>query len=438
MTPRSARAPWSEIFGWAMFDFANSSYTTVIITVVYAVVFPRLIVGDGPEFRQGNLLWSATLAVSYLLVVVTVPVLGALLDRTGHKKRWLAASWLFTVVTTAALAFVQPGDVALAMTLLVLSNYGFSIGESFAASFLPDLAPPEEVGKISGLAWGLGYVGGLVSTATVIFGLGPQTPENFDAMRWVGPITGAFFFVAALPTFLLVRERAMPAERDGDAGWAAAAFGQVWATARALPSLRDLAMFFASYFFAMAGLSIVVAFAFIYGDQVIGWSAASQTAMFVLTQITAAGGALAFGTLQARWGNVRTYQLTLVLWMATVALIAGAVPLAGALGVEAETLFLGVGALAGTCLGATQSAARTIVALFAPAEQVGEMFGLWGLFGKLAAVFGLLALGALQAALGLQNAILVCGLFYLAALALGAQVDEARALRRVATEPPAP
>lgn len=422
-------APKKEIFGWAMFDFANSAYTTVIVTVVYAVVFPKLIVGDGPDYRLGNLLWSVSLSVSYALVVLTVPVLGAVMDHLGHRKRWLAASWLATVLATASLWFGTPDAVWLAMTLVVISNYGFAVGESFASSFLPELGPPEALGRISGAAWGLGYLGGLCSTALVLFGLGPQTPENFEAMRLVGPITAAFFFVAALPTFLLVRERAVPRPLPPGETVATIGFRQLRETVSSLRDHRDLMTFFGSFFFAMAGLSIVISFAFVYGDQVIRWSTGAQTLMFVLTQLTAAAGALGFGWLQSRIGDVRTYALTLLVWTATVGMIAYAVPIADALGVPAERFFLLVGCFAGACLGATQSASRTVVAIFTPAAKAGEFFGLWGVFGKLASIVGLLSLGLLQTWFGLQQAILVCAGFFLAAFAVTFAVDPERARR---------
>lgn len=415
-------APRKEIFGWAMFDFANSSYTTVIVTVAYSVVFPRLIVGDGPDFRQGNLLWSVALSISYALVVLTAPVLGAVMDYAGHRKRWLAGSWLTTVVATAALYFGTPEHVMLAMILVIASNFGYAVGESFAASFLPELGPPEALGKISGAAWGLGYMGGLCSAAAVMFGLGPQTPENFDNMRLIGPVTAAFFFVGALPTFLLMKERAVPRPLPAGTTWFTLGFVQLASTLRSLRSLRDLLLFFVSYFFAMAGLTIVISFAFIYGDQVIHWSAQSQTFMFIVTQITGALGALGFGWVQARFGDLRTYAATLVIWTITVLLIAYALPLSAAVGLSPEHFFLIVGCFAGACIGSTQSAARTIVAIMSPSDRVGEFFGVWGLFGKLAAIVGLLSLGFLQSALGLENAILVCGGFFLAAFAVALAV----------------
>src|SRR5690606_9741845 len=107
--------------------------------------------------RLGNLLWSVTLSASYALVVLTAPLFGAIMDFSGSKKRFLMASWLLTVVATAALGLAGPGQIALAMALLLVSNFAFASGESFASSFLPDLGPPEALGRISGMAWGLGY-----------------------------------------------------------------------------------------------------------------------------------------------------------------------------------------------------------------------------------------------------------------------------------------
>ncbi|HOG30474.1 MAG TPA: MFS transporter, partial [Vicinamibacterales bacterium] len=183
-----------------MFDFANSSYTTVIVTVVFSVVFPRLVVGDGPEYRYGNLLWSVALSVSYALVVLTAPLLGAIMDFRAAKKRFLFGSYALTVVATAMLYFVTPGRAPLGVALVVLSNYGFSVGESFTSSFLPELGPVDELGKISGYAWGLGYIGGVVCTALVIGIVGDQTAANFERVRLVGPVTALFFLVAAIPT----------------------------------------------------------------------------------------------------------------------------------------------------------------------------------------------------------------------------------------------
>ena len=427
-----SRAPVREIFGWAMFDFANSSYTTVIITVVFSVIFPKIIVGDGPEYRLGNLLWSVALSISYAIVVLTAPLLGAVMDFRAAKKRFLFASYVLTVLATAALYFATPGRVGLAMAMLIASNYGFAVGESFAAAFLPDLGPKRDLGRISGYAWGIGYVGGLISTALVVFSVGEQTVENLERLRWVGPMTASFFFLAAIPTFLFLRERGTPRKLPAGETLVHIGLSRLRQTVGELRDFRDLSRFLAGLFFATAGLSIVISFAFIYGDQVIHWKPKTQLLMFVLTNLSAAAGAVVFGVIQDRWGNLRTYRLTLVVWVLAVLGIHQTPAIAGFLHRAtgnpwtSEDVYLFVGTLAGLCLGATQSAGRTIVAVFAPESKVGEVFGFWGVTGKLASIFGLLALGLLQNALGLQHAILVCALFFLTAFVVSLGVNESR------------
>lgn len=428
------RASRKELLGWAMFDFANSSYTTVIITVVFCIIFPKLIVGDGPEYRLGNLLWSASISASYLMVLLTAPLLGAIMDYTGSKKKFLFGSCLLTVLATAALYFVEPGGILLGMLLIILSNIGFSYSESFVSSFLPGLGPAEDMGKISGYAWGLGYFGGLTSTAIVIFGLGAgvYTIENFPNLRLVGPVTGLFFLVAAIPTFLWVKERSIPRTLPPGESYFAVGLKRLKKTFRDVRDYKDLMVLLASFFFAYAGLSIVIAFAFIYGDQVVKWSGKTQILMFVITQFTAAAGAFLFGIIQDKWRAKRTFIMTLILWVAAVSLIYGVTSVTAfvnnVLGasLKQEHVFLVIGSIAGLGLGSTQSACRAMVGLFSPDTKAGEFFGLWSLTSRLSAIMGLMGLGILQTLFGLQKAVLVCSAFFFIAVIIVLFVDEER------------
>lgn len=426
------RAPRREILGWAMYDFANQAYTLLIITVVFGDLFTRVVVGDAPDYRLGNLLWSLALAISYLLVVICSPVAGAIMDYTASKKRFLFASYLLTVVTTAALYWVAPGYALLGVLLIVLSSFAFSIGEAFIASFLPGLGPPEDLGKISGFGWALGYVGGMVSAVFVLLVLGEVSAENFERIRWVGPWAAAFILVAAIPTFLWVRERGRPRPLPPGTSYLRLGLARVGQTLGHLRAHRDLAVLFVSVFFSMSGISIVIAYAFIYGAQVIGWDESVRTLMFVLVQITAAVGALTFGFLQDRLGALRTYGVTLMMWMIAIAAIYLTPWLSelalSMLGREwpAQYIFLVVGCIAGLSLGACQSATRTLVGLFSPLSRSGELFGFWGLAMKLAGMFGLIAIGLLQILVGLKTAILFCALLFGVALVFALKVDEGR------------
>ena len=317
-----------------------------------------------PEYRLGNLLWSTSLSISYLIVLLSAPLFGAIMDYTGSKKKFLFGSYILTVIATAALFFVGPGDIILGMLLIILSNIGFSYSESFVSSFLPGLGPPEDLGKISGYAWGLGYFGGLISTAIVIFGLGAgvYTMENFPNLRLVGPVTGLFFLIAAIPTFLWVKETTMPRPLPKGENYLTVGFKRLKKTFLDIRDYKDLMILLASFFFAYAGLSIVIAFAFIYGDQVVKWSGRTQILMFVITQFTAAGGAFLFGIIQDKWRAKQTFILTLVLWVVAVSLIYGVIPVTAFVNsmmgtsIKEEHVFLVIGSIAGLGLGSTQSA----------------------------------------------------------------------------------
>lgn len=416
------RAPRKEIFGWAMFDFANQAYTLLIITVIFPVLFTTVIVGDaGNDYRLGNLLWSIALAASYLMVVLTGPVAGAIMDYRAEKKRYLFYSYLVTVISTTFLYFVEPGMIILGVVLVVISNFAYAIGENFIASFLPSLGPPGDLGKISGFGWALGYAGGLVSAGFVILLLGDATAENFERIRWVGPFAAIFFMVTAIPTFLWLREPGVARTLPAGETVLTVGFRRLGKSLEEISRFRDLAILLGSVFFSMAGIYIVIAFAFIYGDQVVGWDETVRLLMFVTVQITAALGALLFGLIQDRTGSRRTYMMTLVLWFFGVLGIYGVVDITewinGTFGsdFQAQYVFLFIGVIAGLSLGSSQSAARAMVGIFTPEEKSAEFFGFWGLFNKLAGVFGIIGLGLLQAQFGLHQAILFCaGLFFLA------------------------
>lgn len=431
VTGTRQRASRKEIFGWAMFDFANQAYTLLIITVVFGELFTTVIVGDrGDGFRLANLLWSLALATSYLLVVITGPLCGAVMDYRAVKKRFLFISYIVTVIATALLYFVAPGYVMLGVLLIVVSNYAYSMGESFIAAFLPGLGPPQDLGKISGFGWALGYVGGLCAAGFTLVVLGETSAENFERIRWVGPFAALFFLVAAIPTFAWLQERGTP--QPHTRSYREIAWSRVATTLHELRHFRDLGIFLVSLVFSMAGVYIIIAFAFIYGAQVIGWDTSIRNIMFIIVQITAAAGAIGFGFLQDRIGTKFTYQLTLLLWVAAIVSI-WATPEVTAwinasfgLAWEAQHLFLLVGCLAGLSLGSSQSASRTLVGLFSPAQKSAEFFGFWGLANKLAGVFGIVALGLLQSLVGLQASILLCAALFIMAILICLAVNQTR------------
>lgn len=430
------RASKKEIFGWAMFDFANSTYTLLIITVIFPVLFTTVIVGDAQQdYRLGNLLWSVALAVSYFLVVLTGPVFGAIMDYSALKKKFLFYSYALTVVSTCFLYFVEPGLVVMGVVLIIISNFAYAIGENFIAAFLPSLGPPQDLGKISGFGWALGYIGGLVAAGFVIYFLGEPTAENFDRIRWVGPFTAFFFMITAIPTFVWVKEPGARKELPPGETFFSIGFKRLGDTFRMVGKFKDLAVYLVSVFFAMAGVYIVVSFAFIYGDQVVNWDETVRVLMFVVVQITAAIGAYAFGVIQDKIGAKLTYNITLVLWFLGVLGIWAVTDVTAWLNqtfdanFEAQYVFLWIGVIAGVSLGSSQSASRALVGIFTPEQKSAEFFGFWGLSNKIAGVFGIIGLGLLQAEFGLHMSVLFCAVLFLLAIVICLFVNEKRGER---------
>ena len=425
-------APKREIFGWTMYDFANQAYTLLIITVIFGDLFTRVIVGDAPDYRLGNLLWSIAIAVSCLAVALVNPICGAMMDYTATRKRYLFLTYVLTVAGTAMLYFVEPGWIMLAMLLIIVTNFAFALGEGIIASFLPDLGPRQALGWISGLGWGLGYIVGLVATAFSLSFLGEVSLENYDNVRWVGPFSAAFVCIACIPTFIWLRERGTPRRLPPGESVVQRGLLRLRDTWQEMRQFQDLRRLLISIFFSMAGIAIIVSFAFIYGAQVIKWDESVRTLMFVIVQFNAAVGAIGFGILQSRIGSRFTYLLSQGLWVVAILAIWLTPEIAAlarehfGLNWQAQYVFLFAGCLAGLSLGSAQSAGRALVGLLTPTGKSAEFFGLWGTAAKLAAVFGMVGLGMLQLWFGLADAILFCLALFATSMWIVRGVDESR------------
>lgn len=410
-----------EAWAWAMYDFANSGYTTVVITAVFNAYFVAVVAGDAP---WATLAWTLTLAVSYAAVMVTAPVLGAYADRHAAKRRLLVASTLGCVAATAALALAGPGALALTCVLVAVSNFFFSTGENLIAAFLPELAKGKALGKVSGWGWGLGYLGGLVALGASLAYVTAAQARGESAAQFVPVtmlLTAAIFLIASLPTLVWLRERAEPRPAPGT-GLVAEALGRVADTLRHARAFQDLGRFLVCLVCYQAGVQAVVALAAIYAQQAMGFTTRDSITLILAVNVTAALGALAFGQVQDRLGHVRTIALTLAGWIATVVLAWWAT--------DRATFWVAAN-LAGLSLGASQSAGRALVGYLSPRDRRAEFFGLWGLAVKLSSILGPVTYGlASWLTRGDHRlAMLTTGAYFVAGLALLAGVDPRRGRR---------
>ena len=412
----------AEVIAWAMFDFANSGYTTVVITAVFNAYFVAVIAGNAP---WATFAWTAALSASYAVILLTAPVLGAYADLRAAKKRLLLLTTAGCVIATALLALTGPGTLTLAILLLVFSNFCYGSGENLIAAFLPELAQGEALGRVSGWGWSLGYFGGLVTLglclAYVTWAQGQGQPaQQFVPVTML--ITAASFALASVPTFLVLRERARPIPAVPGETLATAAFARLSQTISQAARYRDLARFLVCIVFYQAGIQTVIALAAIYAEQALSFTTKETITLILVVNVTAAAGAFAFGHIQDRLGHVRTIALTLWLWIATT-LIAWLASGPGLFWVAAN--------LAGLCLGSSQSAGRALVGYLSPADRRAEFFGLWGLAVKLSSILGPITYGTVTWATHGNHrlAMLATGGFFVAGLFLLAGIDIGRGRR---------
>jgi UMF1 family MFS transporter len=406
-----------------MYDFANSGYTTVVITAVFNAYFVGVVAGGQ---SWATFAWTSALSISYAIIMVTAPVIGAYADAHAVKKKLLAITTVGCVVGTALLSLVGPGDLALAFALIVLSNVFFGTGENIAAAFLPELARGEAMGKVSAWGWSLGYIGGLItlaaSLAYVIWARGQgHTEAQFVPVTML--ITAAIFAAASAFTFLLLKERAWPqATRNGTAWLALGRVGQTLGHAR---QFKDLMRFLVCIVLYQSGVQTVIALAAIYAQEAMSFTTQDTIVLVLLVNITASFGAFLFGQWQDRLGHRRTLSLTLLGWCAMVLIAYLTTDRVG---------FWVAANIAGVCLGASQSAGRALVGYLAPADRHAEFFGLWGLAVKLASILGPLTYGAVTWLTGNDHrtAMLITGAFFVVGFVVLRSVDPERGRRAAA------
>jgi UMF1 family MFS transporter len=409
-----------------MYDFANSGYTTVVITAVFNAYFVA-IVAAGESW--GTLAWTLALSVSYAIIIVTAPIVGAYADAYAVKKKLLAITTSGCVLGTALLSLVGPGDLALAFALIVLSNVFFGTGENIVAAFLPELARGEAMGKVSAWGWSLGYIGGLITLAVclgyVMWAQGQgHTEAQFVPITML--ITAGVFAVASSFTFLLLKERARPQEARSHT--ASRALARVGETLRHASRYRDLMRFLGCIVLYQSGVQTVIALAAIYAQVAMGFTTQDTIVLVLLVNVTASVGAFLFGQWQDRLGHRRTLALTLLGWCSMVLIAYLSTDRAG---------FWVAANIAGVCLGASQSAGRALVGYLAPADRHAEFFGLWGFAVKLASILGPLTYGAVTWLTDNdhRSAMLITGTFFVLGFVVLMSVDPERG-RRAATAGP--
>ena len=382
--PRRSRA---AVWSWCLYDWANSAFTTLVVTFIYSAYFTATFADDP---GRGTALWSRAIMVSALAIAALAPIAGALADR-GDRRKYLILCSLVCVATTAALTFVTPGmpnSVVIALGIFVVANVAFELGLVFYNAFLPSIAPSDRIGRISGYGWGLGYAGGLLALVAALVVFVPEDPrfgiptdEGFN-LRATNLLVAGWFLLFSVPAFVFLKDDWIPGGVS-----VRRAFSDLAVTARHLRRYRQVVMFLLARLFYNDGLVTIFAFGGIYAVGTFGFTFTELVTFGIVINVGAGLGALAFGFLDDWIGGRATVALS-VAALAVATVIAAIAP--------NQTWFWVAAVLVGVFAGPNQSASRSLMARFVPPKHESEFFGFFAFSGKVTSFLGPAMLGALS------------------------------------------
>ena len=413
-----------EQLAWALYDFANSGYTTVVLTTIFSAYFVGVVAGGPGGFPSGTatLLWTLAVGSANLCVLLTAPIVGAIADHRAAKKRFLLITTVGCATATALLALVGPGDVVLALVLVVISAIMFTSGENLISAFLPEIVPVRKMGRMSGYGWGLGYLGGLLTLGFCLAYITWAQQQGQAEHQFVPVtllITAAVFALAATPTFVWLRERTTPSPLASGITYVRTGIQRMRQTLTEAARLPDLFRFLTALAVYQSGVATVVVLSAVYAREVMGFDSQALVILIMVVNVTAAVGALLFGHLQDRLGSVPTLVITLLIWSGAIILIAVA---------DERTDIWLAGNMIGLAMGASQAVGRALIGQLTPVTRSAEFFGLWGMANRLAAIAGPLSYGLISywSRGNHRLAILSTLLFFIAGLVLLLRVNEQR------------
>ena len=411
---------FKEVLTWCFYDFGNSAFTTVIVTAFYVLYFKNIVFAHHAEL--GDLWWGISISLSMLAVALSSPILGAVADCSGTKKRFLMAYTGLCILFTAFLYFVGQGDYITAILFFILANIGFEGGLVFYNAFLPEISDRARMGRVSGWGWSLGYIGG-ICCLLLILPFAAHLKEGEEGLRLARltfPIVALFFLLASLPTFLFLKEKAVAVRRPPGGSYLREGMSRLMDTLRRIRQYRDLMKFLLAFFVYQDAIVTVIVFTASYADQTLHFTPRENLLLILLVTPAAAVGAFVFGYAVDALGPKRTISLTLLFWILIVI---------SAYFAQSKLQFLLVALSAGLFLGSTQSASRSLVGLFSPQRHHAEFFGFYAVSGKFSAILGPLTFGAISYLTGSQRlAILTIAVFFLLGLVLLQRVDERRGM----------
>ncbi len=400
MAPKVGR---KGIFGWMLFDWASQPFHTLLITFIFARYFAAEV---APDPETGQIWWGWMLAAVGVSIAILSPIMGAIADATGPRKPWMMGFSILALFGASMLWLAEPGGAALPVLIFfALALIGVEFATVFNNAVMPDLVSREELGRLSGNGWALGYVGGVVSLIIVLGLMVESSPGSGVTLlgvtpilgladipgggeRGTGPLTALWFFVFVLPFFMFTPDTP---KRVRVTGAVSQGMKDLANTIKSLPSKPSLFAFLGSSMFYRDALNGLFGFGGIYAGGVLGWGATQLGIFGIATAITGALGAWLGGKFDDRFGPKAVITFSIIVLIAVCMTVVTTdrnmvllIPVVDAPGgfAPADIAFYICGCLIGAAAGPIQAASRTLMADQAEDGQMTEAFGLYALSGK--------------------------------------------------------
>ena len=393
-----------EVISWSLYDFANQPFTTIIVTFVYGAFFTSVIASDE---KTGTLLWTSAIAITAVVVSLLSPILGALADRGGYRKFFLISFTWICAIFSILLYFPKAGDVYFALSLFIVANIAFEMGSVFCNSYLPDLSERKNIGKISGFAWGLGFVGGL-SALFLSLMLFPNLDS--EGIRSINILVGVWFLIFSIPTFLFIKDRKSEKLQKHHI---TDSFKSIKNTFKEVVKYKIILQFLIARLFFNDGLVTIFALGGIYAVDTLDFTFDEVMMLGIVLNISAGIGSFVFGYLEDKIGVKKVINISLLVLIGAT-LIAYLAPETN----SPKQMFWVAGVFIGLMVGPNQSCSRSLMAQLTPKEKQNEFFGFFALTGKATSFLGPLLFGFITLKYSQQIALWVVIVFFIIGLFL--------------------
>ena len=411
------------IFTWSLYDFANQPYPTIIITFIYSNFFTKTLAADYPD---ADVMWLFAISICAIIIALLSPLMGVIADRSGYRKTYLILFTWICVISTVFLYFPLPGQIFFALFLVIISNAAFEMGQVFCNSYLPDIAPKEKIGRISGYGWSLGYFGGLVALAVcyLVFYV-PSQPvnpitgnalntDNFEQVRAMPIFIAAWFALFSIPTFVYLKDRKIDRSKKVSIK---KSYQELVRTFKEIKKYKNIARFLIARMLYNDAILTIFGFGGIYAGEKYGWGAEMMLVFGIVLNIGAGLGAFLFGFLDDKIGAKKTIQISnYAIFVAVIIAI---------LSPSVEWFWL-AGIIMGIASGPNQSASRSLMGRIIPKGKTNEFYGFYAFSGKATSFAGFLILGLVKLITGSQEiGMLAICLLLITGIILLSKVSEA-------------